>query len=663
MTIVSLAFKKPVKIALRNPVKILVIFGNSENIDLKPDEELLAKLEKRGARITPLTQPTRRELRYRLSEQRWDLLFFAGHSYSEKEGESGFIQLKEDDSISLKELESDLSQAVRNGLKLAIFNSCDGLEIARNLANFRIPYVIFMREPVPDRVAQRFLEYFLFRFSSGESLDLSVRYARQRLQDEEREHQLPCASWLPAIYQNPTAPTLKWLPPTPRIAVGVAIAFLVSIIPLSLIIYKRIHPSIPHRISMGEEILVKENVTSEKKKGVKAFEEKDFARAASEFQASLQKQRNDPETLIYLNNARNGDKSSYKIIVSVPIGSNLDVAQEILRGVAQAQNEIDRKGGINGKPLQVAIANDENNPDLAIQLANTFIEDPQTLAVVGHNSSDASVAAAPVYNRGGLVMITPTSFSDKLSSSGDYIFRMVPTIRFLTDTLSDYIVHTAHKTKIAVCSSRAAVDNESFRNQFINSFQAEGKQYINVKCDFDDPQYNPEEKILEIVSSGADSLLLAPHVDRIGKAVEMAQANQGRLTLFGSPTLYTYKTLKEGQQAVNGIALVAPWHPDTLPYNAPFRKQARQLWGGEVNWRSAQAYDATMAITAALQQSQTREGLKNTLTDRTFSVEGVTGTIKFLPSGDRQFIPGSGLIAKVKPNPKTSGYKFVLLPR
>ncbi|HBY75884.1 MAG TPA: ABC transporter substrate-binding protein, partial [Cyanobacteria bacterium UBA11148] len=51
-----------------------------------------------------------------------------------------------------------------------------------------------------------------------------------------------------------------------------------------------------------------------------------------------------------------------KIAVSVPMESNLNKAQEILRGVAQAQNEVNRNGGINGMLLKVAIANDENDP-------------------------------------------------------------------------------------------------------------------------------------------------------------------------------------------------------------------------------------------------------------------------------------------------------------
>jgi CHASE2 domain-containing sensor protein len=68
--------------------------------------------------------------------------------------------------------------------------------------------MIVMREPVPDAIAQAFLKYFLPAFASGKPLYLAVQEARQRLQGLEDE--FPCASWLPAICQNPAVVPLKW---------------------------------------------------------------------------------------------------------------------------------------------------------------------------------------------------------------------------------------------------------------------------------------------------------------------------------------------------------------------------------------------------------------------------------------------------------------------
>ena len=137
--------------------------------------------------------------------------------------------------------------------------------------------------------------------------------------------------------------------------------------------------------------------------------------------------------------------------MSVPIGGNLNVAQEILRGVAQAQRDINQQGGIKGRLLQIVIANDDNNPEIAKTVAQEFIIDRQILSAIGHNSSSASLAAAPVYDRGKLVAISPTSYSSKLSGISEYFFRPVPSARFSAEVLADYILNQANLNTIAIC--------------------------------------------------------------------------------------------------------------------------------------------------------------------------------------------------------------------
>jgi hypothetical protein len=101
-----------------------------------------------------------------------------------------------------------LKRAIAQGLKLAIFNSCDGLGLADYLADLQIPQTIVMREPVPDRVAHEFLKNFLVAFSDNQLFNESVRLAREQLQALEDLY--PCASWLPVIYQNPAEIPLIW---------------------------------------------------------------------------------------------------------------------------------------------------------------------------------------------------------------------------------------------------------------------------------------------------------------------------------------------------------------------------------------------------------------------------------------------------------------------
>jgi branched-chain amino acid transport system substrate-binding protein len=79
--------------------------------------------------------------------------------------------------------------------------------------------------------------------------------------------------------------------------------------------------TIANRISLGNQILLTSQTTAAKEAGVQAFAKGDYQGAVQNFQASLQQNRNDPETIIYLNNATASNGSFLKIAVSVPIGS------------------------------------------------------------------------------------------------------------------------------------------------------------------------------------------------------------------------------------------------------------------------------------------------------------------------------------------------------
>lgn len=185
--------------------RILAVLGNSANIDIRNDRKLIEELS--NVTTTFMVEPHLKALNHQLWMHSWDILFFAGHSASQHDHEMGQLYINSTDTITIPQLKYALRKAIEQGLRLAIFNSCDGLGLATNLADLSIPQMIVMREPVPDQVAQEFLKNFLQVFSSGKSFYQSVREAREMLQG--LEDQFPFATWLPVIFQNPAE-----IPPT-----------------------------------------------------------------------------------------------------------------------------------------------------------------------------------------------------------------------------------------------------------------------------------------------------------------------------------------------------------------------------------------------------------------------------------------------------------------
>jgi hypothetical protein len=200
--------KPTVTPTIQDKVRILAVFGN--DIDRDSGKEILTNLLT-DAEIKFLKPPTKSQLNRELLARGWDILFFAGHSMSYLDGRGGEFQLNANERLQIADLKDALKTAISRGLKLAIFNSCDGLGLAQQLAEGQqlyLPQIIVMREPIPDKLAPQFLRCFLQEFTQGNSLYDSLRLTRNYLQTLEFD--FPCASWLPILIQNPAEEPPLW---------------------------------------------------------------------------------------------------------------------------------------------------------------------------------------------------------------------------------------------------------------------------------------------------------------------------------------------------------------------------------------------------------------------------------------------------------------------
>jgi branched-chain amino acid transport system substrate-binding protein len=412
--------------------------------------------------------------------------------------------------------------------------------------------------------------------------------------------------------------------------------------------------SIADRISFGEKTLTPGEITPVKKEGIQALANENYPQAIASLEASLKLQRNDPEALIYLNNARIGSSQSYTIVASVPLGTDPNASLEILRGTAQVQNAVNTSGGINGVPLKVGIANDDDNPEIAQQIAATLVKNPQILGVVGPNSSDTTLGAGNIYNSGKLVAISPTSTSVKISNFSPYVFRTVPSDFIAARSLANYMVKTLQQKNAVVFFNSQSNYSQSLKSEFVSSVLLEGGQ-VSREFDLSQANFSAAQSLEQAKQQGAEVLMLATNTDTLDKALQVVQLNQKQLSLLGGDDVYTVKTLEIGRDQAVGMVVAVPWHiaGDTT---SKFPQESRQLWGGDVSWRTALAYDATVALIVALERNPTRSGVQQALASSDFAALGASGAIRFLPSGDRN--AAVQLVQIVTGNRSRTGYDF-----
>ena len=93
------------------------------------------------------------------------------------------------------------------------------------------------------------------------------------------------------------------------------------------------------------------------------------------------------------------------------------------QGAELAVAQANAAGGINGKKIQLVVYDDEGKPENTIPLANKLIGQDKVAIAVSGGYSGPTRAAAPVFNRAGMVYLSAYAIHPDITKAGDFIFR------------------------------------------------------------------------------------------------------------------------------------------------------------------------------------------------------------------------------------------------
>lgn len=198
-------------------LRILAIMGDDTGLDFQNEYEALKALKTNKVADVQFVGwqegLAENDLKDRITQALsdvvgWDILFFAGHS-NETELSQGRIFIAPGQSLLISELRPFLKQAQQRGLKVAIFNSCSGLNIAEGLVDLGLSQVVVMREPIHNQVAQEFFLQFVKGLASEQTIHASLRSACQYLQGRLK---FPSTHLVPSLYCHPDAPLFQARP-------------------------------------------------------------------------------------------------------------------------------------------------------------------------------------------------------------------------------------------------------------------------------------------------------------------------------------------------------------------------------------------------------------------------------------------------------------------
>lgn len=100
-------------------------------------------------------------------------------------------------------------------------------------------------------------------------------------------------------------------------------------------------------------------------------------------------------------------------------GQYAALGEQLRQGVSRAVTDINASGGVNGEQLVLEVADDGCDPKQAMTVASDLVAKGVKF-VAGHYCSGSSIAAAKIYADAGIIMISPSSTSPKLTDGGGW---------------------------------------------------------------------------------------------------------------------------------------------------------------------------------------------------------------------------------------------------
>jgi len=419
------------------------------------------------------------------------------------------------------------------------------------------------------------------------------------------------------------------------------------------------------RISRGNSTFFPEINNIPRDKGIQAFKKGNYQEATVLFNQAVKANKNDPEVLIYYNNALARKQGSpFTLAVVVPLDKNQDDrnnGREILRGVAQAQDQFNQKNGLNGRLLEIVIANDSNT-EKAKEVAQELAKDASILGVIGHSSSDATRAAIPEYEKAKLAVISSTSSSIFLNNP--VFFRAVNSDESEGKTLAEYTYKNLKLKKAVIFANPNSPYSNSIREVFTNEFEKLGGEVVRKPLiDLTASTFDPEKEVTKSVyanNAKAEAALLFPDTRStniaLNTAKEITKRNERlktqnpprpELKMLAGASLYKDDTLANGGENVEGLIIAVPWFGKTLQAQR-FAQKSDKQWGGAISWRTATSFDATWALIKALSNNPSRSTVLGGLENVSLPASQTSGyPLKFTPERERE---GESILLQVKGN-------------
>jgi branched-chain amino acid transport system substrate-binding protein len=304
-----------------------------------------------------------------------------------------------------------------------------------------------------------------------------------------------------------------------------------------------------------------------------------------------------------------------------------------LRGIELAVEEINRSGGIRGAPFRVIPKDDQADASSATTIAQNFVHDRNILAVVGHVTSGAMLAAARVYD-GELTAVATSASSPDLSGVSPWVFRVISSDSLNGAGLGRFASQIGGTDPLM---KRAAVlyENDAYGRGLADAFRRNFRGAI-ISFDPIDPGIQNAEPFISYYKMRQPGIVFVASRDQAALSIlREAKRQQLSALLLGGDG---WQSIVVDTAASEGAYVGTSFNvEDQSAAVQRFVRAFSKKYEVPPDAFAALGYDATMLVGRAIAKAgRDRKAIRNYIAslsaDHPF--EGVAGSIYFGDSGD-----------------------------
>jgi branched-chain amino acid transport system substrate-binding protein len=308
-------------------------------------------------------------------------------------------------------------------------------------------------------------------------------------------------------------------------------------------------------------------------------------------------------------------------------GKDAAFGQQGHRGIQMAVDEINAKGGVLGRPLEVVAADNQSKAGDSATAAKKLLSRDKVVALLGDGTSTNCNEITPIAQAAKIPFIATTATSPDVTEKRDYIFRTCFIDPFQGAVLAKFAQKTMKVKRVALMTSVSAAYSVGLSKVFREQFTKVGGD-VTIEQKYSEGDKDFRAQLTAIKAAKPDAIAVTGFYTEAALICKQARDLGITVPLFGGDGWEAPELIETGGKAVEGTYYASHYSSEsTAPEVKEFVKKYRKRFNGETPDSMAPlAYDALRIVAEAIARAGTTEGpkLRDALA-ATKNFPGVTG--------------------------------------